>query len=34
VLPGLAIAILTQALQQSRTLDQSQVGAWLMAQFQ
>jgi Uma2 family endonuclease len=34
IFPGLAISILNQALQQSRTLDQSQVGAWLMAQFQ
>jgi Uma2 family endonuclease len=32
--PGLAIRILNESLQQSRTLDQSQVGAWLMAQFQ
>ncbi len=34
VFPGLAIATLDQALQQSRTNDQSQVGAWLMTQFQ
>ena len=34
VFPGLAIATLNDALQKSRTLDQSQVGAWLMAQFQ
>ncbi len=34
IFPGLAISTLNQALQQSRTLDQSQVGAWLMAQFQ
>ncbi len=32
--PGLAIATLDQALHRSRTQDQSQVGAWLMAQFQ
>jgi Uma2 family endonuclease len=34
VLPGLSIAILEQALHQSRETDQSQVGAWLMTQFQ
>jgi Uma2 family endonuclease len=34
VLPGLAIAVLEEALQRSRTTDQSQVGAWLLAQFQ
>jgi Uma2 family endonuclease len=34
VLPGLAIAILEAALRQSRETDQSQVGAWLMTQFQ
>ena len=34
LLPGLSVNILEQALQQSRTLDQSQVGAWLMQQFQ
>ena len=34
LLPGLSIQLLEQALQQSRTLDQSQVGAWLMQQFQ
>lgn len=33
VLPGLPIAILTEALQLSRRSDQSQVGAWLMSQF-
>lgn len=33
VLPGLAIATLVEALEQSRTLDQSQVGAWLLEQF-
>jgi Uma2 family endonuclease len=31
---GLAISTLNQALSQSRSQDQSQVGAWLMAQFQ
>ncbi|HIK13293.1 MAG TPA: Uma2 family endonuclease [Oscillatoriaceae cyanobacterium M33_DOE_052] len=31
--PGLEIATLDQALQRSLTQDQSQVGAWLMAQF-
>jgi Uma2 family endonuclease len=34
VLPGLAIAVLREALEMSRTMDQSQVGAWLMGQFQ
>jgi Uma2 family endonuclease len=34
VLPGLMIRVLEQALRQSRTVDQSQVGAWLMQQFQ
>ena len=34
IFPGLAIAILNDALQPSRSLDQSEVGAWLMAQFQ
>ena len=34
LLPGLAIELLETALQQSRTADQSQVGAWLMQQFQ
>jgi Uma2 family endonuclease len=34
VLPGLIISLLEQALRQSRTVDQSQVGAWLMQQFQ
>jgi len=34
VLPGLAIATLEAALRQSRETDQSQVGAWLMTQFQ
>lgn len=32
--PGLEIATLDQALQRSRSQDQSQVGAWLMEQFQ
>jgi Uma2 family endonuclease len=34
VLPGLTIAILEAALQRSRITDQSQVGAWLLTQFQ
>ncbi|WP_316435659.1 Uma2 family endonuclease [Leptolyngbya sp. NK1-12] len=34
VLPGLRMEILEQALQQSRETDQSQVGQWLMQQFQ
>lgn len=34
VLPGLAISTLEAALRQSRETDQSQVGAWLMTQFQ
>lgn len=34
VLPGLTIALLAEALQRSRTEDQAQVGAWLLAQFQ
>lgn len=34
VLPGLAISVLEEALRRSREVDQSQVGAWLMAQFQ
>ncbi|MCP2729885.1 Uma2 family endonuclease [Limnofasciculus baicalensis] len=34
VLPGLTISVLTEALTMSRTMDQSQVGAWLLAQFQ
>lgn len=34
VLPGLAIATLEAALRRSRETDQSQVGAWLMTQFQ
>lgn len=34
VLPGLTVAVLTEALRRSRETDQSQVGAWLLAQFQ
>jgi Uma2 family endonuclease len=34
VLPGLAIGILLEALQRSRQTDLSQVGAWLLNQFQ
>jgi len=34
ILPGLTIALLEDALRRSRTQDQSQVGAWLLAQFQ
>jgi len=34
VLPGLAITVLEEALHQSRTINQSQVSAWLMSQFQ
>lgn len=34
VLPGLQMSVLEEALQLSRTQDQSQVGAWLMAGFQ
>lgn len=34
VLPGLAISVLRDALEMSRTMDQAQVGAWLMTQFQ
>ncbi len=34
VLPGLQMSVLEEALQLSRTQDQSQVGAWLMARFQ
>jgi Uma2 family endonuclease len=34
VLPGLALSVLEEALRRSRSTDQSQVGAWLMAQFQ
>lgn len=34
ILPGLAISVLEEALRHSREVDQSQVGAWLMEQFQ
>ncbi|MBF2075198.1 MAG: Uma2 family endonuclease [Synechococcales cyanobacterium C42_A2020_086] len=34
VLPGLQITVIEQALRQSREQDQSQVGNWLMGQFQ
>lgn len=34
VLPGLTIAVLEEALRRSRETDQSQVGAWLLTQFQ
>ena len=34
VLPGLTLAVLEEALRRSRETDQSQVGAWLLAQFQ
>ena len=34
VLPGLSIALLESALHRSRETDQSQVGAWLLSQFQ
>lgn len=34
VLPGLAIAVLEEALRRSRETNQSQVGAWLLTQFQ
>ena len=34
VLPGLTIAVLEEALQRSRTENQAQVGAWLVAPFQ
>lgn len=34
VLPGLAISVLREALEMSRTMDQAQVGIWLMGQFQ
>ncbi len=33
-LPGLAISLLEEALRRSRQVDQTQVGAWLLAQFQ
>jgi Uma2 family endonuclease len=34
VLPHLSISLLEEALQRSRQTDQSQVGAWIMSQFQ
>ena len=34
VLPGLKITLLEEALRRSWETDQSQVGAWLMTQFQ
>lgn len=34
ILPGLAIALLEEALRRSRETDQSQVGSWLLTQFQ
>ena len=34
VLPNLKLAVLESALQQARTRDQSQVGLWLISQFQ
>ncbi|MBN3992671.1 MAG: Uma2 family endonuclease [Nostoc sp. NMS2] len=34
VLPGLVIAILEEALRQSREMSQSEVGTWLLSQFQ
>lgn len=34
VLPGLAMSILEEALRRSREMNQSQVGAWLLSQFQ
>ncbi|AFY60200.1 Uma2 family endonuclease [Synechococcus sp. PCC 6312] len=34
VLPGLAFTVLEEALRRSRETDQSQVGAWLLSQFQ
>jgi Uma2 family endonuclease len=34
ILPGLPISLLEEALQRSREENQSQVGAWLLAQFQ
>ncbi|GET42833.1 protein of unknown function DUF820 [Microseira wollei NIES-4236] len=33
-LPGLAISVLEEALERSRQPDQSQVGSWLLTQFQ
>jgi Uma2 family endonuclease len=34
VLPGLVISVLEEALRRSREMDQSQVGSWLLTQFQ
>ncbi|MEH2365778.1 Uma2 family endonuclease [Nostoc sp.] len=34
VLPGLAISLLNDALRRTRQINQSQVGAWLLTQFQ
>jgi Uma2 family endonuclease len=34
VLPGLAISVLEQALRRSRQMSQSEVGTWLLSQFQ
>ncbi|BAY22813.1 hypothetical protein NIES2100_25770 [Calothrix sp. NIES-2100] len=34
VLPGLAMSILEEALRRSREMNQSQVGSWLISQFQ
>ncbi len=34
ILPGLAISLLNDALRQTRQINQSQVGAWLLTQFQ
>ncbi|WP_193198199.1 Uma2 family endonuclease [Nostoc sp. MG11] len=34
VLPGLAISLLNDALRRTRQMNQSQVGAWLLTQFQ
>jgi Uma2 family endonuclease len=34
VLPGLTMAVLDEALRRSRETHQSQVGAWLLTQFQ
>lgn len=34
VLPGLAISVLNEALQRTRQMNQSQVGAWLLTEFQ
>ncbi|WP_445636282.1 Uma2 family endonuclease [Nostoc sp. DSM 114161] len=34
ILPGLAISLLNEALRRTRQMSQSQVGAWLLSQFQ